>query len=306
MAMNYRHLLYYRTVVHAGGVVRAAAQLHLTPQTLSGQIKLLEEQVGRALLRKAGRGVEATEAGRLVLRYADEIFALGDAMQDALASGHDTRWQAVCRAGIVESVPKSVAYHVLEPALVGAPQSRLVCQQGKLTALLADLAVHRLDLIVSDAPLPPGVSVKAYAHRLGSSAIGFFAAPGLLKAHGFSPARARAQFPACLTHLPLLMPGAELALRPRLDAWLRDAGLAPSVAGEFDDSALAKAFGREGRGVFTGPQVLADEIARQYRVAHLGSVPDLAEEFYAISVERRISHPAVAAITAAARRHLFQ
>lgn len=304
--MNYKHLRYFWTVVHAGGVVAAAGRLHLTPQTLSGQIKELEGRLGRPLLRKAGRSVEPTEAGRLVLRYADEIFALGSAMQEALQSGHEGPWQTSFRVGIVDSVPKAVAYKVLEPSLPATSESRLVCHEGKLTALLAELAVHRLDLIVSDVPLPAGVSVKAYTHLLGSSAISFFAAPALLKRCGLTLRQARMKFPATLARLPLLLPGADSAVRPRLDAWLREHGLVPAVAAEFDDSALAKAFGREGLGVFAAPTVLDAEIGRQYQVALLGSASDLREEFYVLSVERRITHPGVLAITQAARRDLFR
>ncbi|MFC5499016.1 transcriptional activator NhaR [Caenimonas terrae] len=304
--MNYKHLHYFWTVVHAGGVAKASERLHLTPQTLSGQIKALEGRLGRPLLRKAGRGVEPTEAGRLVLRYADEIFALGTALQEALHSGREGPWQSTFRVGIVDSVPKAVAYKVLEPSLAATPQARLVCHEGKLTALLAELAVHRLDLIVSDVPLPAGVSIKAFTHLLGSSAISFFAAPALLRRCGLSLRQARARFPACLAQLPLLLPGQDCAVRPRLDAWLREQGLMPRVAAEFDDSALAKAFGREGLGVIAGPAVLEGEIARQYQVDRLGAASDLLEEFYVLSVERRLTHPGVLAITQAARRDLFR
>jgi LysR family transcriptional activator of nhaA len=250
--------------------------------------------------------VEPTEAGRLVLRYADEIFALGTALQEALQSGREGPWQTAFRVGIVDSVPKAVAYKVLEPSLAATPQSRLVCHEGKLTALLAELAVHRLDLIVSDVPLPAGVSIKAYTHLLGSTTMSFFAAQALLKRCGLNLRQARAGFPACLAQLPLLMPGTDSAIRPRLDAWLREHGLAPSVAAEFDDSALAKSFGREGLGTFVGPTVLESEIARQYQVERLGSASDLMEEFYVLSVERRLTHPGVLAITQAARRDLFR
>ena len=176
---------------------------------------------------------------------------------------------------------------------------------NQLTGLLAELAVHRLDLIVSDVPAPVSLSVRVYTHLLGRSGVAFFAAPRLLKAAGLTAQRARKTFPACLVALPMLLPSAPTALRPRIDAWLSEHGLAPLVAAEFDDSALLKAFGREGRGVFAAPAVLADEIAQQYQVQWLGTPDDLMEEFYAISVERRITHPAVAAITATARGKLF-
>lgn len=303
--MNYKHLHYFWTVLRAGGIVRASEQLHLTPQTLSGQIKQLEQRLGQPLLRKAGRGVEPTDAGRLVMRYADEIFALGGALQEALDSGRDLRRSSVLRVGIADALPKAMAFHVLEPAMALPEPPQLVCHEGGLTSLLAELAVHRLDLVVSDVPAPARLSVKVYTHLLGRTGVAFFAAPRLLAAAGMTAQGAQNAFPACLGQLALLLPTNASALRPRLDAWLRQRAIAPTVAAEFDDSALLKAFGREGQGVFAAPAVLAQEIMQQYQVVLLGCPADLWEEFYAISVERRISHPAVVAITTAARRKLF-
>ncbi len=303
--MNYKHLQYFWTVVRAGGVLRASEQLHLTPQTLSGQIRLLEERLGQRLLRKVGRGVEPTVAGRLVMQYADEIFFLGGELEDALRGGRDAPPAPLLRIGIADSVSKAVAYHVVEPALRIDPPPRLQCVEGKLAALLGELALRRLELVVSDVPMPGHVNVKAFTHLLGQSRITFFAAPALLQRAGTTARKARAGFPATLAALPLLLPGADSALRPRVDAWLRQHAIAPPVAAEFDDSALMKAFGREGRGVFPAPAVLAAEIARQYEVVELGTGADLVEEFYGISVERRITHPAIAAITEAARGELF-
>ena len=303
--MNYKHLHYLWTVLRTGSIARASAQLHLTPQTLSGQIKLLEERLGKPLLRKAGRGVEPTDAGRMVHRFADDIFALGAALQEALQTGQEGGGQGSFRVGIVNSVPKSIACHVLEPALTAPDRSRLICVEGKLTPLLAELAVHRLDLVVSDVPMPAGLSVKAFTHLLGKTGVCFFASPALLKREGRTLRQIRARFPASLNGLPWLMPNFDSVLRPRLDAWLDDKGVVPSVVAEFDDGALTKAFGRQGFGVFAGPAILAHEIEAQFGVVQLGAAPDLVEEFYAISIERRISNSAVAAITDAARRELF-
>lgn len=303
--MNYKHLQYFWTVVRAGGVLRASEQLHLTPQTLSGQIRLLEERLGQRLLRKAGRGVEPTATGRLVMQYADEIFSLGGELEDALRGGRETPLPPLLRIGIADSVPKAIAYHVVEPALRTEPPPRLQCAEGKLPALLGELALRRLELVVSDVPMPGHVNVKAFTHLLGQSRIAFFGAPGLLQRADTTVRKARAHFPASLAELPLLLPGADSALRPRLDAWLRKHAVVPRVAAEFDDGALMKAFGREGRGVFPAPAVLAAEIARQYEVVGLGTAADLVEEFYGISAERRITHPAIAAITQAARGELF-
>jgi LysR family transcriptional activator of nhaA len=305
MALNYKHLQYFWTVVHAGGVVRASEQLHLTPQTLSGQIRQLEERVGRPLLRKSGRGLEATDAGRVVMQYADEIFTLGGELEDALRGGRDAAPTPLARIGIVDSMPKTIAYHLVEPALRVRPEPRLHCTEGKLPALLAELALRRLDVVISDVPLPGNLGVRAYAHLLGASPIAFFAAPALLKGLGVPARQAKDRMLEVIARAPLLLPGPESALRPRVDAWLRRHGLAPRLFGDFDDTALMKAFGREGRGVFPAPAVLAGEITGQYGVVSLGVAADLREEFFGISVERRVTHRTVAAIMDAARTELF-
>ena len=207
--MNYKHLHYFWTVLRAGGIVRASEQLHLTPQTLSGQIKQLEERIGQPLLRKVGRGVEPTDAGRLVMRYADDIFALGASMQEALATGRDARRTAVLRVGIADSVPKAVAFHVLEPAMALPEPPRLACHEGGLTGLLGELAVHRLDLVVSDVPAPVNLSVRVYTHLLGRTGVAFFAAPRLLQATGWTLRRARSTLstaPFCTARVPVFTP----------------------------------------------------------------------------------------------------
>jgi LysR family transcriptional activator of nhaA len=303
--MNYKHLHYFWTVVRTGGVLRASEELHLSAQTLSGQIKLLEEWLGRPLLKKVGRNVEPTEAGRMVMQYADEIFTLGQEMEDAMRGGREAPRAPVLKVGLVDSVPKAIAYHLLEPALRLEPVPRLQCPEGKLPALMAELALRRVDLVISDVPLPGNLGIKAFTHLLGGSGITFFASERLLKKHALSLRQVRVRFPAPLGHLPMLLPATDSALRLRLDGWLRQQGIAPRIAAEFDDTALMKAFGREGLGVFPAPAVLAKEIARQFEVEALGGPDDLVEEFYAISIERRISHPGVAAITRTARSELF-
>ncbi|MBL0730573.1 transcriptional activator NhaR [Piscinibacter sp. HJYY11] len=303
--MNYKHLHYFWSVVRSGGVLKASEELHLSPQTLSGQINLLEERLGRPLLMKVGRNVEPTEAGRMVMQYADEIFTLGQELEDALRGGKDAPRAPLLKVGFVDSVPKLIAYHVLEPALRLEPTPRLQCPEGKLPALMTELAMRRVDLVISDVPLPGNLGVKAFTHLLGGSGIAFFASERVLRKHGTSVRQVRARFPQSLQPLPMLLPAADSASRPRLDAWLRQHGIAPNIAAEFQDTALMKAFGREGLGVFPAPAVLAREISRQFEVERLGSPDDLVEEFYAISIERRISHPGVAAITEAARSELF-
>lgn len=303
--MNYKHLHYFWTVVRAGGVLRASEELHLSPQTLSGQINLLEERLGRPLLKKVGRNVEATEAGRMVMQYADEIFTLGQEMEDALLGGKAAPRAPMLKVGFVDSVPKLIAYHVLEPALRLDPIPRLQCAEGKLPALMAELAMRRVDLVISDVPLPGNLGIKAFTHLLGGSRVAFFASDKVLHRNATNVRQVRAKFPQSLQQLPMLLPATDSALRPRLDSWLRQHGIAPTIAAEFEDTALMKAFGREGLGVFPAPAVLAKEISRQFEVERLGVPDDLVEEFYAISIERRISHPGVAAITEAARSELF-
>ena len=260
---------------------------------------MLEARLGTALFRKTGRNLELTEAGRQALRYADEIFALGAELESSLREVDGGNPQALeLRVGLEDAVAKSVAYRLLEPALTLAQPMRLICTEGRFPDLLAQLALHRMDLVISDKPLTSRLSVRAFNHKLGSSPMSFFCAPELAS-------RLSGSFPRCLDGAPLLMPGASSSVRPQFDAWLTRQRLRPRVVGEFDDGALMKAFGRQGNGVFLSPTVLEDEIVERYGVCVLGRSEDLVEDFYAISVERRIKHPGVAAITQAARNDLF-
>ncbi len=296
--MNFKHLYYFWATAKSGGIMRAGEQLHTTPQTLSGQIKLLEEQLGCALFRKAGRRLELTEEGHVALSYADQIFALSTELEAAI--GKTRRGQAVLdfRVGIADSVPKAIAYRLLEPAL-GLPEPvRLICHEGEFQHLLGQLAVHRLDLVIADEPMGKQISVKAFNHALGTTAMSFFASPPLQNT-------LKGVFPQCLDGAPMLLQGASSAMRQRLDVWLAKHQLHPRAIGEFDDAALMKAFGGEGRGVFMSPTVLEAETCAQYGVHVLGRTSELVEEFYAISVERRITHPCIVAITQAARTELF-
>jgi LysR family transcriptional activator of nhaA len=292
--VNFKHLYYFWAAAKAGGIVRAGEQLHITPQTLSTQIKLLEGRLGCHLFKKSGRRLELTEEGRTALRYADQIFALGaeleSALQDSRGGGHAIDF----RVGIADAVPKAIAYRLLEPSLDVSAQVRLVCHEGTFEDLLAQMSVNRLDLVIADEPMGKQTSVKAFNHALGTTAMSFFAAPALRRS-------LRGGFPNCLDGAPMLIQGASSAMRRRLDVWLTELGLRPRLIGEFDDAALMKAFGAEGRGVFMSPAVLEEETCSQYGVKLVGRTSDLVEEFYAISVERRISHPCVVAITQAAR-----
>ena len=296
--MNYKHLHYFMQVAKTGSVMRASEQLHLTPQTISGQIQLLEEALGSALLAKSGRGLVLTEAGRLVLGYAEEIFSLGAELQEAVRDPAKPGRTLEFRVGVADVVPKSMAYRLVEPATQLPEPVRIVCREWKLDSLLAELALHRLDLVISDAPIPASISVRAFSHRLGTSGVSFFAAPALFE-------RCGGAFPQCLNGAPMLLPGEDSALGQRLRAWFHAHSLHPKVVGEFDDSALAKEFGRRGAGIFVGPSVLAHEIEKQLNVKTLGVATEIVDEFFAISVERRVTHPCVVAITQSARNELF-
>jgi LysR family transcriptional regulator, transcriptional activator of nhaA len=296
--MNFKHLRYFWVVARAGGIMRASEQLHTTPQTLSGQIKLLEDWLGHALFRKVGRRLELTEEGRVALAYADDIFTLGAELENAVKQSRGGPRSLEFRVGVADSVAKSVAYNLLEPALALPEQVRMICHEGKFGDLMAQLALHRLDLVIADEPVSRKISVKAFNHPLGTSAMSFLCAPSLRPL-------LQGKFPQCLNDVPMLVQGSSSSVRQRLDQWLTKHQLRPRIIGEFDDSALMNAFGREGRGVFMSPTVLEAETRAQFGVEVVGQTDELVEEFFAISVQRRISHPCVVAITKAAKARLF-
>jgi len=295
--LNYKHLRYFWAVARSGSIARASEQLHVTPQSISGQLRDLEESLGVELLRRAGRGLEMTDAGRRILSYADEIFSLGDELLDVVRDQAATRTLPF-RIGIADSVPKSVAHRVLEPALHLAEPVRLVCREGRLASLLGDLAVHRLDLVIADRPMPPDLNVRGYNHLLGTSDVTVFAAEPVART-------LRGNFPALLHDAPLLLPGEAVALRPRLMQWLESQQLRPRVVGEFDDSGLMKAFGQGAAGLFVAPTAIADYVCRQYGVRAVGRIESVVEQLYAITTERRMRHPATVAVSEAAQRDVF-
>lgn len=296
--MNYKHLHYFWVAARSGGIVRAGEKLHTTPQTLSSQIKLLEGRLGRKLFRKIGRKLELTDDGRVALEFADQIFSLGGELEGAMRERREDKRVLEFHVGVADSVVKAVAYRLLEPALALPEPVRLICREGKFEDLLGALALQRLDLVLADEPLSRRISIKAYNHALGSSTVSFMATAALKR-------QLKGAFPYCLNGAPMLVPGAGSSMRIQLDAWLMRHQLHPRVVGEFDDGALLKAFGREGRGVVLAPTVLEREIAAQYQLQVLGHSDELLEQFIAISVERRVTHPCVVAITSAARGALF-
>ena len=296
--INYKHLHYFWAVAKEGGIARASERLNLTPQTISGQLSLLEEHLGEALFTRVGRNLELTETGRLVLSYADEIFSLGGELEEMVHNLPDGR-PLLFKVGVTDVVPKSIAYRLLAPALQLPEPVRIVCREGAIDVLLAELAVHRVELVIADGPIPPGVNVRGFNHQLGDCGITFLVTPRLARKLGKN-------FPHSLNGAPLLMPGDMTVVRRRLMRWLDGLHIHPRIVGEFDDSALMKAFGRSGAGVFIAPTPIAAEVEKQFGVVSIGQTDEVREEFYAISVERKISHPAVAEITETAREWLFR
>jgi LysR family transcriptional activator of nhaA len=296
--LNYHHLLYFYMVAREGSVTKAAEHLRLAQPTLSGQIRRLEESMEEKLFVREGRHLVLTEVGKLVYRYADEIFSLGREMQDALR-GRPTNRPAKLLVGISDAVPKLVCHHLLQGALELEDPVELVLHEGKTTDLLAALAVQEYDVVLTDAPLGPAVRVKAFNHSLGGCGIAFFGKPSLAR-------RFRQGFPKSLDGAPLLMPTVNTALRRSLDLWFDSIDVRPSVVAEIEDTALMKVFGQNGTGIFAAPVVVEDEIRDMHGVHVVGRTQEVREEFYAITVERRISHPAVAAIAEAARSGLLR
>jgi LysR family transcriptional activator of nhaA len=295
--LNYRQLYYFWTVARTGGIARAAERLHLTPQTISGQIGELERALGTELFTRAGRRIDLTAAGKRALSQAEEIFHLGQELEASLR--HPTGVEGrVFRVGIADVVSKSLAYQLLAPVLALPDSMRLVCHEDKLERLFAALSVHALDLVIADRRLPPELGVKAFSHLLGRCTTVFQATSSL--AHHYRP-----RFPQSLDGAPMLVPAGGAALRGSLERWFTDTGIAPRIVGEFDDTALMKAFGQAGVGIFPTATVMAREVEGQYQVEAVGRTDAVAVRYYAITTERRITHPAVAAITEAARKGLF-
>ena len=295
--INYKHLYYFWAVAKDGSIARASERLHLTPQTISGQLGLLEESMGVKLFERAGRGLVLSEAGQKTLSYADEIFQLGAELKEVLR-GQPSGRPLQLNVGITEVLPKLIAYRLLEPALQLPDPVHIVCREDKLNNLLADIAVHKLDMILTDSPMPPGMNVRAFNHPLGECGVSFFAAKKQAATYSDN-------FPHSLDGAPMLVPSADTTLRGELAQWFERIQIYPRIVGEFDDSALMKAFGQAGVGIFSAPTVIEQEVRRQYNVEIIGRTVDIRERFYAISAERKLKHPAVMAVSHAARHDIF-
>jgi LysR family transcriptional activator of nhaA len=295
--MNYHHLLYFWTVAREGSIAKACERLRLAQPTISGQLRSLEEALGEKLFVKAGRGLVLSDVGRLVYQYADEIFNLGRELQEVLRGSPQGRPLRLF-VGVSDAIPKLIAYRVLQPVLAENEPVKIVCDEDSSERLLANLAEHRLDIVLSDAPVTSATPVKAYNHLLGTCGVTFFAAQQLT-------VRFRQKFPASLDGAPFLLPVQGSTLRRSIDQWMDSANIRPNVAGEFKDSALLKTFGAAGAGIFCAPTAIEKEIRTHYRVNVVGRTDSIKERFYAISIERKLKHPAVVAICNAARDNLF-
>ena len=295
-ALNYHHLRYFWAAAREGGITRAAKKLHVSQPSLSAQVRQLEQTLGEKLFTRTGRTLALTEMGRIAFGYAEEIFGLGQEMLDAFA-GRPTGRPPRVTVGVANVVPKLIAYRLLEPALRLTEPVQLECLEDHPDRLLAELALHHLDVVLSDAPAPPTVRVQAFNHLLGECGVSIFGTKDLARAH-------RRGFPRSLDGAPLLLPSQNTSQRRSLQQWFDGAGIRPEVVAEFEDSALLKAFGEAGRGLFPAPTAIEREVCRHYGAVVVGRLPEIRERFYALTVERRIRHPAVVAISEGARRTL--
>jgi len=289
--LNYKHLHYFWVVAQEGSITRAADRLGVAIQTISGQLSLLEAQLGKALFVPQGRGLALSEVGRMVQGYADQIFQLGDALLDAIQQ-HDSSGSLRLRAGITDGIPKLLAYQLLNSIVTGPDDVRLICEEDEFDDLLADLALHRLDVVLTDRPAPSGSNLKLFSTQLGDFATGLFASDELATTYS-------ANFPVSLDGAPLLLPSRHHALRGRIDRWLEDLQrekIRPRIVGEFEDNALLNTFGRGGLGLFPAPLALAGQVNQQLNAVGIGEMLGVSEQIYAISSERRIRHPAVEAL----------
>jgi LysR family transcriptional activator of nhaA len=295
--LNYHHLYYFWMVAREGSVSRAGAALRLAQPTLSAQIRQLEQRLDARLFQRHGRSLVLTDTGRLVYQFADEIFGIGRELVETVQGRQTTRARPL-NVGVANAVPKLVVARLLTPLTSGAEPIRAVCREENADQLLAQLATHALDVVIADVMAAPHLRVKVYSHLLGESTTTFFAPARIAT-------RLRRRFPSSLHDAPMALPTTNTALRRALDQWFETSGVRPRVLGEFEDPALMQAFGADAGVVFPAPTAIAGDVRRLYGVATVGRTTMVSERYYAISVERRIRHPGVAAITSTARNDLF-
>jgi len=296
--LNYHHLLYFWTVARTGSITKAAKELLLAPPTISAQVSRLEDSLGEKLFARSGRRLILTEVGEVVFRYAQDIFSLGRELRDAL-KGFPTSHPMRLVVGVADVLPKGVIYRLVEPALQLGLPVHLVCREDPFDRLLALLALQEVDLVLSDAPIGPEIKIRAFNHLLGECGITFLGPHGL-------PAAYRQRFPLSLHGAPMLLPTDNTAIRRSLDEWFDSNGIQPQIAGEFEDDALLREFAKAGAGLFPTPSVFERDLLRSYNFQRIGRTQAVRARFYAISIERKIKHPAVVAICETARRELFR
>ncbi|MET0064850.1 MAG: transcriptional activator NhaR [Candidatus Thiodiazotropha sp.] len=297
LKLNLKHLRYFWAVASCGTIAEASESLFVTPQTISGQLKELETQLGSELFRKEGRRLGLTDTGRLVFSYADEMFRIGIELQDVL-SGRTQGASITLKVGVAMVVPKLLAYRVLEPVLKMQDPVKLICHEAPLVDLLADLSVHKLDMVLADSPINPTLNIRAYNHALGNSGISFFSVSR-------QAGKLRRDFPASLDGANMLMPSGGSSLRRNLEIWFQKQQIDPAVVAEFEDRALMKTFGERGTGIFTSPTAVEQDVIDKYGVEVIGRTDEISESFFVISPERHIKHPAINLITQAAKSDLF-
>jgi len=296
--LNYHHLLYFWMVAKHGSIASASKELRLAHPTISGQIHRLEAVLGTKLFARSGRNLVLTDAGRVAFRYADEIFTLGGELQDSL-KGRVTGQPLRLVVGVSDVIAKSIVHRILKPAFELRDKVHITCREARSAdAFMGELAVHALDVVLADAPAGPGTPVRTFSHPLGDCGSSFFAAPGLARAH-------RRRFPGSLDGAPILLPSSGSTFRRALDEWFRAHDIRPEVIAELDDLALASVLGEQGLGVVAAPDVLEKELRQRYGLQLVGRAAEIRQRFFAISVERKIKNPAVAAICEAARKEIF-
>lgn len=283
--VNFNQLYYFYLVAKEGSIARVSEQQHITAQTISGQLSAFEHTVGNPLFLRQGKKWTLTELGRVTFRYADDIFRLGDELRQVLKHQQGVQWRTFT-VGVTDVLPKAFIYEMLKPVFAMPDQLRLICLEGEQSQLLADLALNKLDLVLTDQPLQPSSPLKAYSHQITESSTSFFAAPNIAQS-------LVGDFPQSLQSQPMLLQSKRSIIRQRLDAWFAQQRIVPQVIAEFDDSALMKAFGQQGLGIFSAPSKIADNICRQYEVCVIGCTDAVKEVFYAISPERKLTHPGV-------------
>jgi LysR family transcriptional activator of nhaA len=295
--LNYHHLLYFWTVVHEGGVSKAATKLRLSQPTISAQVRMLERSLGQPLFARKGRAQGLTDVGRVVYRYADEIFSIGHELLDTLHGRPPGRGMQLT-VGVADAVPKLLVYRLLRPALEQPEPIRLVCREDNPEQLIGQLATYSLDVVVANTPAPGYLPVKVFNHAVGESGMAFFAPPPLA-------ARLRRRFPKSLHDAPIVLPTTNSPLRRALEEWFDRQGVRPRVQAEFEDSALMNVFGQAVGCVFPAPIAIERDLSRLYGVRTVGRTDAVRERYYVISAERRLKHPGVIAMTTAARDQLF-